>query len=263
MVSLAGIGVLVTRPESQAGPLARHLTALGATVFQLPALAIVPRADAASQCATLGPLSSFDWAIFISANAVRYGAAWLPADRGPRLAAVGPATAAALTHAGYRLSLVPGRGFDSEHLLASREFQSMQGQRVLLVRGGAGRDLLAETLTARGAHVATLDVYERVRATPLPGAVEAVERAWAQGHIHIVTATSTEIVRALFELLSPEGRSLYARTALLVGSARIADSVRRSGLQGPLVIAAAPHDDGLIAALLATPRERLQPNASA
>jgi uroporphyrinogen-III synthase len=263
MVSLAGLGVLVTRPESQAGPLARHLASLGATVYQLPALSIVPRSDVAAQCTKLGPLADFDWAIFISANAVRYGAGRLPTASAPRVAAVGPATAAALTHAGYRLSLVPARGFDSEHVLACPELQSMQGQRVLLIRGGVGRDLLAETLTARGAHVETLDVYERVRATPPPGAVDAVERAWARGHIQVVTATSTEIARALFELLSPEGRALYARTAILVGSARIADSVRRLGLNGPLVIAASPHDDGLIAALLATPRERLQPNASA
>jgi uroporphyrinogen-III synthase len=158
---------------------------------------------------------------------------------------------------------VPSGGYDSEHLLASRELNAVRGQRILLIRGGAGRPLLAEQLRERGADVQVLDVYERRRATPPPGAIEAVEQAWRSGAIQIVTATSVDIARALVEMLSPAGRLLLASTPLLVGSKRIAETLQQMGLQGPMVVAASPHDDELIAALLATPKPRHQPNASA
>jgi uroporphyrinogen-III synthase len=262
MSALTGIGVLVTRPESQAGPLSRQLIELGATVFRLPTLEIRPRLDIKAQCSALGPLAAFDWIVYVSANAVRYGVGMWDARSTPRLAAVGPATAAALTRAGYPLAVVPTEGYDSEHLLATPELTALHGRRVLIVRGGQGRDALAETLSARGADVRTLDVYERVIATPPPGAIAAVERAWTQGEIHVVTVTSVEIARALYELLSPTGRALYARTPLLLGSARIAEAAHHMALRGTPIIAARPDDAGLLSALL-TAVATGQPKASA
>ncbi len=250
MASLAGLGVLVTRPEPQAGPLARRLSALGANVYRLPAVELHPREDRASQRAALGPIDRFHWVVFVSANAVRFGVTLLDGRRDPRLAAVGPATAAALNHAGYRVSLVPHGGYDSEHLLASPEFAHVQGQRILIVRGGGGRELLAEQLTARGADVTYAEVYDRRCARPIPGAVEAVEAEWSRGEIQVVTATSGELLRCLFEILSPEGRELLARSAVLVGGPRIGAVARQIGIHGPLVVAAAPDDDNLLDALL-------------
>ena len=263
MRGLAGLGVLVTRPAWQAGPLSQRLTALGATVYALPALEIVPRADQDAQQTALGPIAHFDWVIFVSANAVRYGAQWLPNIAFPRLAAVGPATAAALTATDRRLDLLPVSGYDSEQLLASPAFQSVRGQRILIVRGNAGRATLADTLIARGAEVAYAEVYTRTVATPAPQRLRAIETAWAAGAIQIVTVTSVDIARALLQLLTPQGRALFTQSTLLAGSARIADRVRALGLTGPLVIAANPAEDGLIEALLTWPRPTDQPNASA
>ena len=166
MAALEGLGVLVTRPEAQAGPLARRLASAGARVYRLPAVEVEPREDRARQRAALGPIDRFHWIVFISANAVRFGSALLEGRRDLRLAAVGPATAAALNHAGYRVALVPRGGFDSEHLLASPEFGHVQAQRVLIVRGGGGRELLAEQLMARGAEIAYAEVYDRHCARP-------------------------------------------------------------------------------------------------
>jgi uroporphyrinogen-III synthase len=250
VAALAGLGVLVTRPEPQAGPLARRLTALGANVYRLPAVELLAREDRASQRAALGPIDRFHWVVFVSANAVRFGAALLEGRRDPQIAAVGPATAAALNHAGYRVSLVPHGGYDSEHLLASPAFAHVQGQRILIVRGGGGRELLAEQLAARGAEVAYADVYDRRCARPIPGAVAAVEAEWSGGQIQVVTATSGELLRCLYEILSPEGRLLLARSVLLVGGTRIGAVARQIGLHGPLVVAAAPDDDNLVDALL-------------
>jgi len=250
MAALEGLGVLVTRPEPQAGPLARRLADLGARVYLLPAVELVPRSDLPALRAALGPVDRFHWVVYVSANAVRYGVTLLDGRRDVRVAAVGPATAAALNHAGHRVSLVPAGGYDSEALLASPEFGHVQGQRILIVRGNGGRELLAETLGARGAEVAYADVYARRCARPIPGAVAAVEADWAQGAIDVVTATSAELLRCLYEILTPAGRALLARTTLVVGGRRIAAAARQIGAEGRLLVATRPDDAGLVDALL-------------
>lgn len=250
MGALDGLGVLVTRPEPQAGPLARRLATEGARVYRLPAIELSPREDRARQRAALGPIDRFHWVVFVSANAVRFGASLLEGRRDLRLAAVGPATAAALNHAGYRVGLVPSGGYDSEHLLATPEMRHVQGQRVLIVRGDGGRELLADELVARGAEVAYAEVYARQCARPVPGAVAAVEAEWAQGLIDVVTATSGELLRCLYEILQPAGRALLAHTALLVGGERIAAVAREIGLSGALIVAPHADDASLVDALL-------------
>jgi uroporphyrinogen-III synthase len=259
MAALEGLGVLVTRPEPQAGPLARRLAALGARIYRLPAIELHPRDDRARQRAALGPIDRFHWIVFVSANAVRFGASLLEGRRDLKLAAVGPATAAALNHAGYRVALVPQGGYDSEHLLECAEFRHVQGQRVLIVRGDGGRELLAEELTARGAEISYADVYERHCARPVPGAVAAVEAEWSGGAIDVVTATSGELLRCLYEILSPAGRALLARSTLLVGGPRIGAVARQIGASGPLIVAARPDDDGLVDALLKSRRHTSDP----
>ena len=259
MAELPGLGVLVTRPEAQAAPLARRLAGQGARVFLLPALELRPREDCAAQRASLGPLDRFHWIVFVSANAVRFGVTLLDERRDLKLAAVGPATAAALNHAGFRVALVPTAGYDSAALLASAELGHVEGQRILIVRGEGGRELLADELRLRGADVSYVEVYERRPARPVPGAVAAVEAEWGRGQIDIVTATSPELLRALFEILGPDGRQLLARTPLLAGGPRIAAAARQMGLEGALVVASTPDDEGLLDALLAWRRHTSDP----
>jgi uroporphyrinogen-III synthase len=53
--------------------------------------------------------------------------------------------------------------FDSESVLALPAFQApaVAGRRVLILRGDGGRDLLGDTLRARGAEVEYLTCYHR------------------------------------------------------------------------------------------------------
>jgi uroporphyrinogen-III synthase len=93
------------------------------------------------------------------------------------------------------------------------------------------------------------EVYERRRAQLPPGAVAAVEVEWTAGAIDVVTATSPELLRMLYEMLSTTGRELLGRTALLAGGARIAQVAREIGIAGPLIVATNPDDDNLVQAL--------------
>lgn len=256
MSSLAGVGVLVTRPEHQAQHLSRLIEAEGGSTVRFPALEIHPVDDRAAQRAAVGPIDRYRLIVFVSANAVRFGGDLLGQRRDLRIAAIGRATAQALNVAGHRVSVIPGAGSDSESLLASTELQHMTGQRVLIVSGRGGRELLGETLASRGAEVVRAEVYERQPAHPSRDTLERVEELWRHGGIGVYTATSGELLEALVAILTPRCRELMHSTAMLTGAARVSERAARLGLGSPVILARAPDDEALVEALVAWHAER-------
>jgi|SRR5271166_1176750 len=250
MTALLGIGVLVTRPEQQAMPLCRLLAAEGAVSFPFPAIDIKPLAERRDLIARVGQLEHFDLIVFVSANAVRFGAQLLDQKRDLPLAAVGPATARALNQAGYRVAVVPADGVDSEALLAHPRLQHLVGRRILIIKGSGGRELLATALAERGAIVELADVYERVPATRSAAELAELERHFAADRIQVITATSVELGASLLRMATPALRAYVERVHWLVPSARVAESLGKSGLRAPLVQAASAEDHDLVAALI-------------
>jgi uroporphyrinogen-III synthase len=243
---LRGAGIVITRPARQAAQLAQQIAAVGGTPLIFPTIAILPPDDRRALDEVHRRLAQFDYAIFVSANAAEFGvgdpAAWpaaLPAF-GP-----GPGTAAALAAAGIGDVRQPRTTMDSEGLLALTEFTAPAGKRVVIFRGGAGRDLLADTLSARGAHVTRVDCYRRAR--PQSGA-EGLVAAWRERRIDAITLTSSEGLDNLWEMLDSYGRSELGATPAFVSHSRIAE--RAHALKLARVIVAEPTDAGLIASLL-------------
>lgn len=250
MTRLTGIGVLVTRPEHQANHLCQLIEAEGGTPVRYPALSIRPRTDRAAVRAAIGPADRYDYVIFISANAARFGSDLLEQRRDIKLVALAQPTASALNSAGYRVSLMPAGGADSEALLAMPQLSHMSGQRVLIVRGVGGRELLGEVLTSRGAQVQYAEVYTREPARPGPDVQGQIETLWRQGGVRAYSATSVELLEALVGIVTPRCRELMDSTALLTGSRRVADAAIRLGLGSPLILADAPDDAALVSALI-------------
>ena len=240
--ALAGLSVLVTRPATQAAGLCARVRAAGGEALPWPAIRIVALDVPPTRPDDPAP----DWAVFVSANAVRYGLASVPA--GPRIAAIGPATAAALQAAGRPADLTAAKP-DSEGLLADPVLADVTGSRILIVRGVGGRELLARSLRARGADVAYREVYRRERPTP-PGAEQAalVDR-WRQGGVDVYTATSVEILNNLHDMLGPDARDLLAATSLVTASARVVQQAERRGHRGARLLASRPDDEALIDAI--------------
>ena len=116
---LGGRGILVTRPARQAGGIARRIAAIGGTPVIFPAIVILPPADPAPLARAQASLPSYDYAIFVSANAVEYGVPD-PVQWPRRLVAVtpGPGTAEALAAAGIAGARIPATTYDSEGMLA-------------------------------------------------------------------------------------------------------------------------------------------------
>ncbi|WP_029147710.1 uroporphyrinogen-III synthase [Methylophilus sp. 5] len=227
-LSLAGVHIAVTRPPEQATKLTAAITAAGGAVISFPLLDIKGLEDLIDFHVAVTPLSQFDWAVFISTNAVQYGMPLLQqAGISPALkfAAIGPTTAASLQGYGIAEVLTPRERFDSEALLALPALQHMQEQRVLIVRGVGGREVLADTLKQRGAEVVFGECYRRVN--PQNNA-QLLQQAYAQGHLDGIVVTSTEALRFLLALA---GEADWLKvTPLFVNHARIAEQARASGL---------------------------------
>jgi uroporphyrinogen-III synthase len=244
---LAGIGVLVTRPVEQAARLMLRLGDLGAAPLLFPALAIAPAAASQDLAATLARVEQYDLHLFISPTAAQFGLAALSSDaiKNLRAAAIGNGTAAALRAKGVNNILTPITGADSEHLLALPQFGELAGKRVLIFRGEGGRELIADTLRARGATVDYAECYRRVcpqvDATPL-------QQALAQHQIQAITAFSGETLDNLVALLGAAAAKNASMLPLFVPHARIAQHAQ--GLNFVQTVTTAPGEDGVLAGLV-------------
>ena len=250
---LVGLRVLVTRPRAQALPFVRRLELLGAIPVMLPVLEVREptdwtRADVAIERLRAG---GYDWVVFTSANGVSAFFNRLSTlGRDARvlgraqLAAIGPATAAALAEWRLRPDLVPTDDLRSEGL-ADLFVERCRGGRVLLAQAAEGRELLRERLEA----VATVDVapvYEQ--ASAIDGTSDAFDRL-RRGEIDIVTLTSPNIAKAFLAACDDAIRQHLrdGTTRIVANSERLADLLAKEGLSA--VVAPDPTADGLIQAL--------------
>jgi uroporphyrinogen-III synthase len=226
----AGWGVLVTRPADQADTLCRLIEAAGGEAIRLPLLEIAPVAPDSAGPLRLQNLGRVDWLVFTSTNAVRHafglcGVEWLQGS-GVKIAAIGQATTRALDEQGVAVDLKPKQQFNSEALLAEPAWAKVAGQRFLIVRGVGGRELLAETLQARGAQVEYAEVYQRSQSNPDMG--EVLTR-WRSGSISAVTVTSGEALANLLRLMAGGNLGLLLSTPLIVIGERLAEQARNAG----------------------------------
>lgn len=169
---LAGRRVLSTRPAGQGEPLADLVAEQGGSTLHVPVIRIEPPESWHQLDEAIRAADTFDWIVFSSANGVQAFLARLRAlsrdgrSLGTaRLAAVGPATAAALAAAGFVCDLVPDR-FGAEGLVEKLAAMPPHS-RFLLVRAERGRDVLRDELTAAGHRVSEAVAYRGVPVTTL------------------------------------------------------------------------------------------------
>jgi len=242
---LDGVGVIVTRPQRQAAGFATKIAALGGRPIIWPAIVILPPDDGERLARAHAMLGDYDIAIFVSANAVEYGApraaAW-PA--GIVTYAPGPGTAEALAAAGIANARIPVKSWDSEGLLDLPDLQDVSGKRIVVFRGEGGREFLGNALRMRGGTVDHVTCYRRV--APQTGAAGLIE-AMRDGRAHALTLTSAEGLDNLIAALGAAGRALLERLPTFAAHPRIAERAREHGLSA---VETAGGDAGLLAGLL-------------
>ena len=242
---LAGLTIVVTRPQEQAGMLLQGIKALGGTAVSFPLLKINPLNDNALLRELIARLHEFQLAIFISPNAARFGMAaintggGLPA--GLQIATIGLSSAQALRELGVHKVIAPQHQFDSESLLALPELQNVKDMHIVIFRGDEGRELLADTLKSRGATVEYAACYHRSKPHNNINALLAANP-------DILGVSSSEALKNLTDMLEPAQREQLSILPLFVSHQRIALAARQLGWQN--VINADGGDEGLLAALI-------------
>jgi len=197
--------VLVTRPAQQAPELERLLAAAGIEAVCVPTVAIDTDSVASGLRTALGSLDGAAWLVITSQNgahavAERLAAAHHGVPPSTRVAAVGPATATALTSSGIAVDHVPG-----EYLTVAiaEGLGDVVGRRVVLARADAATPELRDALVARGAIVEEVVAYRTVEGPP---AARQALRAALEGRLDAIAFTSGSTVRGLLRLASASDR---------------------------------------------------------
>lgn len=231
---MIGRRIVVTRAREKADEMAERLEALGARVVFCPTIRYLPPVE--PDRLRSARISEYDWILFTSPQ----GVASFFEQPGPppraRIACIGPATAAALPQ-GVACEVLPDR-YLAEGLLEALRPYPVEGMRILLPRAAEAREVLPETLRARGAEVDVVPAYRTVPEDTLNPEVLVQP-------VDAVTFTSSSTVKAFHKLLA--GRPLADFPAAAIGPITAQTAVE---LGFPLLVTASEHTiSGLIQAL--------------
>lgn len=225
--SLSGLRVLVTRPVAQALDLAKSVRAAGGEPVLLPLIEIEP---VPAEKWPLMDWRKVDWLIFISRNAVNLFFAGLQKKLPGRIqfAAVGNGTTKALHAQGITEIWQSDKSSGSEGLLTLPVLQNITDQKIVIIRGQGGRELLADTLRTRGATVRYIEVYKR----QFPNIDDADIAEACQ--CNMLMATSIQSVANLLRLFASEKPQIVIKP-LIVLSERIKQYALAQGFSNVIV----------------------------
>ena len=222
--------VLICRPRPEAERLAEAFRSAGADARVLPMLEREPITDDPSIRSRILDIDQFSHVIAVSPYAAGLLIDWLDAcwpqtPVGVLWYGVGAGTAAVLS--GYGLDTrQPVSGHTSEALLDLPGLARFDHEKVLIVRGEQGRDLLPETLAARGAEVRLLPLYRRF--------APSHDQTTIKHHItgfepEVVVTLSGETLNNLISLGNNTSHNLKD-CLVVVPVERIAQQARKAGL---------------------------------
>ncbi|MCS7279156.1 MAG: uroporphyrinogen-III C-methyltransferase [Thermodesulfobacteriaceae bacterium] len=200
---LFGKKILITRTREQASKLKKSLEDLGALVYEVPTIKIVPLLNE-EVFQTLKELHRYHWIVFTSENGVRVFYEIILRTGldlrifGPlKIAVIGKATKEALEVLGIKPDLIPEKEYTQEGLALAFKGIDLKNQRVLLVRAKEAREVLPKALGERGAEVKILSVYETV----LPEDSKMKLNQVLEEDLDLITFTSSSTVKNFFTLL--------------------------------------------------------------
>jgi uroporphyrinogen III methyltransferase/synthase len=246
---LFGRRIVITRAASNASRLAARLRMLGAEAVELPTIQTEPPDDYAVLDSAIARLDAFDWIIFTSATGVDAFVARLRTTgndirglAGVSIAAIGPATAARLTHHALRVAAMPSE-YRAEALIGALGEERIAGTRILIPRAQAAREVLPRLLREKGAReVVIAPAYRTV--APRHGSGRIAELI-SSGGIDLVAFTSSSTVINFGKIAGERSRGLEAA---VIGPITAA-TAREYGYE--VVVSAAQYTiDGLIDAIV-------------
>jgi len=222
---LTGLNILVTRPKPQGEILCEKIRAQLGNAIYFPMIDIIPLtpSDKLSM--------DYDWFIFTSMHAVYHGAKWIQPFA--QIAAIGMGTLMVLREMKYFVHAYPKTDWRSEGLLALPEFAVVKGKKIAIIQGEGGRSLLEETLSARGAILTKIIVYQR----HIPSGFPQLNFS----EIDVIIATSGEILQNLKTMFTQVWQNLY-QIPVVVISARLMNVAQQLGFKKIFLAKNASHD---------------------
>ncbi len=244
---LFGKKVLVTRSRDQASELSELLREQGAEPIEFPVIRISPPESFDELDAALERIETYDWVLFTSANAVRAAVDRLHqlgrdvrSLKGPKIGAIGPATAESIASLGVRVDFTPSK-FVAESV--AEEFSDPAGKRILIPGAKDAREVLPEKLREKGAQVDVVTSYQTViEESCAPPIKEMLQK----GEIDIITFTSSSTVKNFVQLVGRES-VLEGVTIACIGPIT-AQTAEEHGLK-PDIVAEDYTIEGLVRAL--------------
>jgi len=240
------LNILITRPTHQADSLCALIDAQGGHSLRLPVIAIADLENNQALLTCRDHLEQFNYAIFISANAVEKALPTLlaphPLPSSLQLIGIGKRTVASLNEFGQS-ALCPPPPYNTETALAMPQLQALAvaKQKIVIFRGEGGRELLADTLRQRGAEVSYVNVYRRLQ-PPTPDWILKNQP------VDIIVVTSCEGVQNLFAML--EGQPWLSQIPWVAMSQRVKTEIQNHGVHTPISVAPTASDEGLVTAIL-------------
>jgi len=236
--SLADLHVLVTRPAEQQRILKQAIEARAGKVLCLPLIKIsaLDQSQAVQRITSkVQNLDNYQILIFVSTNAVKYGAEiinnfWPQFPAGLTVLAMGPSTAKCAADLLQLEVLQPITGMTSEDLLKLPLLNNVSGKKIGIIRGQGGRELLAETLRSRGAQVDYLEAYARER---VDYATMSFCNQLHSAEVNVLSVTSSESLNRLDSLLA-DNKEEMSLLPLLVPSQRVAEQGLKLGFTKPV-----------------------------
>lgn len=226
--------IIVTRPQPQAQKLSDLIRANNGIPFCIPLIEIKPVEIKTKQ------IPSPDWLIFISQNAVKYGIKLCLQYPQAKIISIGNKTTQGLKAQGIKTNIQAPPPYTSETLLSLPSLQYIENNKILIIKGGKGRNVLFNTLLERKAEVQTIDVYQRLLLSP---PLDFIPFEHIPFFASIIT--SEQILIQLNKLLMQSHLFKIKQQPLIVISLRLKEKAKKLGFK-TIFIAKSANNEHLI-----------------
>ncbi|RJX65299.1 uroporphyrinogen-III synthase [Vibrio sinensis] len=219
--------VLVTRPGQQGLSLCQQLEKVGVSSIHHPLITF----RAGDELPLLPDnINNVDIVIAVSQHAVTFAAQIMnQAEKSwpstISYLAVGQKTAHVLSKTTQQQVHYPNIS-DSEHLLNLPPLLDIKNKRVLILRGNGGRELIYDTLSARGANVEYIEAYQRQNRAF--NANVHIPR-WQEEQVNKLIITSSGQLNHFIEMMNSTQLNWVFKLTLYVPSERIAIEAHQLG----------------------------------
>jgi uroporphyrinogen-III synthase len=248
---LAGKRVVVTRALEQSQSLVDALRNAGAEPVLLPLVAFAPADNLEELDACLRNSARFDWVFFTSQNALRAvkercAALELPLDKvfaDIKIAAVGPATAEAVTAAGLTVNFISR--IHTGVALAEELSAETQKKRVLVPRSDRANPDLIEVLNLHGWQVTPVVAYRTI--SPNSDSPD-LQGSLLHGGADAILFFSPSAVHHLRDLFGTQRFRDLSHQSVFVAIGPVSEAALKAESVGRILLAA----DTTVAAAIAT-----------